>query len=500
MSPTRQTRRRIGGPFLASILSLAACLAALPAASQVGAPLLVEDLNPGPGSSSPRWLTSASGRLYFIATTPTTDWWAATAEPDGSAASMIPAGGPMAMADELSALGGSVFFGTYPAGSEPSRLWTGNEAGVSPIAGFVFTPPTGFVAAGGSMYMSSSVGGGAALYVSSGNLVNRVGSLPCDATEDDSGGVGDRIALGVRELHTTGGAGWPTGLHVADGCDSTLLSGTRYQRLAGSNGFAWMTDVMTNLDLVRTDGMAITPLGSIASGIRGIVSLGGVGYVVAGGFSGELWRNVAGSPDLVRLDDGSLGGIATEAKQWAATPSAVYFAAYGGPSSGLWKIGPGGLEHVRFMDSVGEIVAIDDRVFFTGIDSTGSRLWTSDGTSAGTQPVTLPASDPDGLWVLGTGGGTSRALAAVGSTIFFVAEDNVPRGRELWAVSYLGARDTDGDGVPDFEDNCPDTRNRNQSDRDADGVGDRCDNCPHDYNPDQANGDGDRRGDACDRR
>jgi hypothetical protein len=75
--------------------------------------------------------------------------------------------------------------------------------------------------------------------------------------------------------------------------------------------------------------------------------------------------------------------------------------------------------------------------------------------------------------------------------------------------------DTDGDGVPDETDNCPDVANPDQADTDGDGVGDACDeppptdtdgdgvpdetdNCDDVANPDQADADGDGVGDACD--
>ena len=71
--------------------------------------------------------------------------------------------------------------------------------------------------------------------------------------------------------------------------------------------------------------------------------------------------------------------------------------------------------------------------------------------------------------------------------------------------------DTDGDGVDDDTDNCPDVPNLDQADADGDGLGDLCDddrdgdevtndldNCPDLPNPDQLDLDGDGLGDACD--
>jgi hypothetical protein len=40
--------------------------------------------------------------------------------------------------------------------------------------------------------------------------------------------------------------------------------------------------------------------------------------------------------------------------------------------------------------------------------------------------------------------------------------------------------DSDGDGIRDAADNCPDDPNAEQTDSDSDGMGDACDNCPND--------------------
>ena len=58
-------------------------------------------------------------------------------------------------------------------------------------------------------------------------------------------------------------------------------------------------------------------------------------------------------------------------------------------------------------------------------------------------------------------------------------------------------RDIDGDGIPDFLDNCPEHSNSDQLDEDNDGVGNVCDNCSK-SNSDQRDQDGDGVPDACD--
>jgi len=80
----------------------------------------------------------------------------------------------------------------------------------------------------------------------------------------------------------------------------------------------------------------------------------------------------------------------------------------------------------------------------------------------------------------------------------------------LPAFAMGQALDSDGDGVPDVEDSCPELWNPFQADMDSDGLGDLCDpdidgdgvpneddNCICWPNADQANEDGDHLGDVC---
>ena len=79
------------------------------------------------------------------------------------------------------------------------------------------------------------------------------------------------------------------------------------------------------------------------------------------------------------------------------------------------------------------------------------------------------------------------------------------------AVTHMVVPDSDGDGVSDNRDNCPDVANPDQADNEPDGIGDACDedddndtvldegdNCPLDANTDQVDNDGDGQGDVCD--
>jgi hypothetical protein len=65
-------------------------------------------------------------------------------------------------------------------------------------------------------------------------------------------------------------------------------------------------------------------------------------------------------------------------------------------------------------------------------------------------------------------------------------------------VTSAPLNDRDVDGIPDDNDNCPDTPNTDQADQDGDGIGDVCDNCSAENNTDQADGDGDGVGNVCD--
>jgi hypothetical protein len=94
---------------------------------------------------------------------------------------------------------------------------------------------------------------------------------------------------------------------------------------------------------------------------------------------------------------------------------------------------------------------------------------------SGTDPVTWTwSSDVQGE--LGSGTPLTVALTTPGlHEITLTGTDASSRvdtdTRFVWVV----ASDSDGDGVPVFEDNCPEQSNAEQADHDDDGIGDACD-------------------------
>jgi len=88
----------------------------------------------------------------------------------------------------------------------------------------------------------------------------------------------------------------------------------------------------------------------------------------------------------------------------------------------------------------------------------------------------------------GTGGDYAYSVQQTSDGGYVLAGSTYSYGAgsyDFWLIKVkaesTGQLDTDGDGVPDDQDNCPSTPNPGQEDSDRDGVGDVCDNCPTIY-------------------
>ncbi len=188
---------------------------------------------------------------------------------------------------------------------------------------------------------------------------------------------------------------------------------------------------------------------------------------------------------------GALAPVAREGDHAPGTGSGVNFASFGDP-----------------------VINATGRTAFyatlTGTGVTGANnagIWAEDGANS----LRLIVRSGDSVDVAPSDSRTVTGLAIVTGS---GGQDGRRRsyndnGKLAFAAQFLGgssgvfvtladANDSDGDGVDNGLDNCPNTANANQADADGDGRGDACDNCPNTANPDQADSDGDGKGNACD--
>ena len=221
----------------------------------------------------------------------------------------------------------------------------------------------------------------------------------------------------------------------------------------GSATLFLIDDGIHGQELWRTDGTAsgtvlvkdINP-GTASSNIVGMTVVGATLYFYADdGTNGlELWRSdgtTAGTHIVANINAGSADGVipASTAGHIAAIGGVLYFAGTDASSgTELWRSDGTAAGTYRVSDICAgacssephDIVVSGSRIFFNAWDTAaGAELWTSDGTPAGThrvadiQPGSI-GSDPQYLTVTTAG-------------VFFTADDGT-HGRELWFASSNG--------------------------------------------------------------
>ena len=434
------------------------------AAAALGVPVMIKDINPGAGSSSPLKLLSLGGKLFFAATDGTTGF-----EPmvsDGTEGGTFPLGDLWpgtnssmqqgCLTCNAIAIGSTAYFSAPDGGVGGSQLWRSDGTIAGTVKVLANASASDLVDVGGRIYFACVPVGfsTASLYTSDGTtpgtgsvnapiFLSGIGMTAFNGLayfQADDGGSGTELwrsdgtaggTIRVSSLAAGSSSSYP--LHL------TPVGGSLFFRAYGDVGEGLC---VTDGNLAGTTFLKQVRVGVSETSKGQIVNLNGTALFIGDDGSGdfELWRSDGSSAGTVRVKDiqpGPSGGLT--GSSLVVMGNAVYFAANDGAHGvELWRSDGTEAGTVMVKDlypqfgafghgSPAGLASIRGTLFFraTSGGTSGTQPWVSDGTEAGT--VQLAVIHP---------GGSSQAdgFIEVNGTVYFTATDGV-HGVELWGVT-----------------------------------------------------------------
>jgi len=449
---------------------------------------LLKDIRPGAYSSWPSDFTRSNGLLFFFA-------GAALWKSDGTPEGTSPVeGAPIPYVAPMIDLGGKLLYFTKGSGSI-YELWAtdGTPAGTRLVAGAA----QGFYPY--SFPRVLAAGNGQALFV----VGTGVGLEPWVT---DGTGAGTHL---VADLNPTGDSILSYRTAPANDAVAAPWGGFVFVADDGAHGpEIWKTDgTAAGTSLIKD----VSP-GSPGSSPFGLTAMNGkVVFAATDPIHGtEIWVTDGTPAGTLLLQDVWLGGSSSDPRELTAVGGQVFFrAADGTHGAELWATDgtPAGTRLVKDLapGSADAFPPSGQQYVFTPLGghlifytpTAGATFWTSDGTAAGTQPVTPPsgswpamtaygarnhdvvngrlffqAGHDQSLWVTdGTPAGSYKVLdirespafrvldgvlldtdviADVGGTLLFAANDDAYYSHELWRSDGTAAgtgqvKDVNGD-------------------------------------------------------
>ncbi len=100
----------------------------------------------------------------------------------------------------------------------------------------------------------------------------------------------------------------------------------------------------------------------------------------------------------------------------------------------------------------------------------------------------------EGEWFSSVSSGYSWSAEYIGEVKYYYVDEDTTDTGVLVSTNITLPPDTDGDGIYDISDSCPNDAN---NDADSDGICGDVDNCPNDANTDQTDSNSNGTGDVC---
>ncbi|HEY3566998.1 MAG TPA: ELWxxDGT repeat protein [Thermoanaerobaculia bacterium] len=381
-------------------------------------------------SGVPQSFSVAGGLAYFPAIRPGDYWselWRTDGTPEGTG--QVTHVGPNSYVSTLTAFQGKVVFvvedpGNGTVSTRRSTLWAsdGTEAGTGPLFDLPAIFVSGLRTFEGTLYFYGE----------------KPGSFSTSLFRSDG------TAAGTRGLLPSSGGG------------STRFLDLGGQLFLANAGDLWKTDGTPEGTRAITDGTGNQEVLDLAP-------LGGRIFFMGLSFPDPDDYPYPGTPTLFRTDGTVAATVAVRTfaldptfetpppyfpqPQFTALAGALFFVAWEpGHGAELWKTDGTTAGTVPVSDinpgpassRISGLTAVDGRLVFAATDGEhGVELWTSDGTTAGTRRLSDIAEGPLSS--------SPRELAAIGSLLYFSADDQ-ETGREPWALPL--ASTLSGKGKP----------------------------------------------------
>lgn len=445
---------------------------------------MVVDLPPLSLGSEPREFTEVNAKWYFIATTggngAGTALWTTDGTVSGTQEVVAPSETTGRWHERLINVNGVLYFTAYGSTGQRS-LWRtdGTAAGTVIVPGGVSLDPRHMAYSDGTLYFSTN--GSDALLGSElwkfdavsdsvhrltdvnpgsgsaapANITPYNGAIYFTANDGTNGrelwkydGTGASLVKQFRP-----GVGSAFGPPDWDSASFPIVNGVML--LVVNDGFhgneLWKSDgtetgtVMLQ-DINPGDGDSQQPLNEVIYEIAGDAMYFRAYDPV---FGQELWRSNGTVEGTVRVKNIAPGVASAGPVFMVNVAGTLYFSAYGSPYQ-LWKTDgtEAGTTPITpanyFVEFPWDLANVDGTLYFTADDRVhGHEVWTSDGTFETTKLLVD--------LVPGTDHGTAFNFLAVNGVAFFVGDDGIA-GSELWRVAPQVSGDYDGEGRVDGAD------------------------------------------------
>jgi ELWxxDGT repeat protein len=385
---------------------------------------VVSDVFRGTVNSGPRSFTAVGSNVFFLADNGINgeELWKCNANGTGAVlVKDIYPGANGSQGSDLINVNGTLFF-IATDGVNGRELWKsdGTAAGTVLVkdiyAGSDTSTPSGLVNLNGTLLFSAWGSNGQELWKSNGTAAGTV-----EVKDIRTGAVGsiDRFTNNFVVIGSTA-------YFAAD-------DGTGGRELWKTNG---TTAGTVQVKDIRT--------GSTGSGPENLVDVNGRLYFTAdNGASGrELWQSDGTAAGTILAKDTNPGANGAVFKNFVNAGGKLFFEAYSGTGSwdlfcratpasdtvNLQMFNASG--HTRWVEA--PLTAVGTSVFFAQLDNrTGTELWQSDGTAAGTVMVKDIASTMTPTYSVDSWGSNPLYLVNNNGTLFFTANDMI-NGQEIW--------------------------------------------------------------------